>query len=120
MCYCDLTCNHISFSFVIRYIGDDSDCDYYRDSSSDGSSDSEFGKRTEHFIAQRNNQYRTGDASLQMNGLSIHNKHYSMQEGFSSDESETGNPQDLLFEYFDQDPPYSREPLADKASIVLT
>ncbi|KAK2451543.1 hypothetical protein QL285_010590 [Trifolium repens] len=90
-----------------RYVGEDSDVDYYRDSSSEGSSDSEFGKRTGHSIAQRNNQYRTGDASLQMNRLSV-------QEGFSSDESETGNPQDLLFEYFDQDPPYSREPLADK------
>ncbi|GAU51628.1 hypothetical protein TSUD_140390 [Trifolium subterraneum] len=88
-----------------RYIGEDSDVDYYRDSSSDGSSDSEFGKRTGH--SQRNNQYRTDDASLQMNRLSV-------QEGFSSDESETGNAQDLLFEYFDQDPPYSREPLADK------
>jgi hypothetical protein len=104
--------NSISFSFVIRYIGEDSDVDYYRDSSSEGSSDSEFGKRTGHSIAQRNNQYRTGDASIQMNRLSV-------QEGFSSDESETGNPQDLLFEYFDQDPPYSREPLADKVSTNL-
>jgi hypothetical protein len=104
--------NHLSFSFGIRYVGEDSDVDYYRDSSSEGSSDSEFGKRTGHSIAQRNNQYRTGDASLQMNRLSV-------QEGFSSDESETGNPQDLLFEYFDQDPPYSREPLADKVSTNL-
>lgn len=44
----------------------------------------------------------------------------SVQEGFSSDESETGNPQDLLFEYFDQEPPYGREPLADKASVDFT
>lgn len=43
-----------------------------------------------------------------------------VQEGFSSDESETGNPQDLLFEYFDQEPPYGREPLADKASVDFT
>ncbi|KAJ1387744.1 hypothetical protein SESBI_39732 [Sesbania bispinosa] len=97
-----------------RYIGEDSDSDYYRDSSSDGSSDCEFGKRTEHFIAQQNGQYRKGDASFQMSRLSVHDKHYTMQEGFSSDDSETGNPQHLLFEYFDQDPPYSREPLADK------
>ncbi|XP_004512895.1 uncharacterized protein [Cicer arietinum] len=70
-----------------RYIGEDSDGDYYRDSSSDGSSDSEFKKRTENSTSQRSNQHRTGDdASLQ----------------------------DLLFEYFDQDPPYSREPLSDK------
>ncbi|KAK7314590.1 hypothetical protein VNO77_33116 [Canavalia gladiata] len=89
-----------------RYNGEDSDTDYYRDSSSDGSSDSEFGKR--------NSQYWTGNTSLQMSRLSIHDKHNTMQEGFSSDDSETGSPQDLLFEYFDQDPPYSREPLTDK------
>lgn len=90
---CALVCNYISFSLVIRYIGEDSDGDYYRDSSSDGSSDSEFKKRTENSTSQRSNQHRTGDdASLQ----------------------------DLLFEYFDQDPPYSREPLSDKASTDLT
>ncbi|KOM41875.1 hypothetical protein LR48_Vigan04g207300 [Vigna angularis] len=31
-----------------------------------------------------------------------------MQEGFSNNDSETGNSQDLLFEYFDHDPPYSQ------------
>lgn len=118
MCFCALVCNGISFSFVIRYTGEDSDGDYYRDSSSDGSSDSEFGKRTENFIAQ-SSQYRPGNVSFQMSRLSVHDKHYAMQDGFSSDDSESGNPQDLLFEYFDQDPPYSREPLADKASSGL-
>lgn len=42
-----------------------------------------------------------------MSRLSVHD-HNTMQEGFSSDDSETGNPKDLLFEYFDHDPPYSR------------
>lgn len=55
-----------------------------------------------------------------MSRLSVHDKHNAIQEGFSRDDSETGNPQDLLlFEYFEQDPPYSREPLADKASTEL-
>lgn len=54
-----------------------------------------------------------------MSRLSVYDKHSTMQEGFSSDDSETGNPQDLLFEYFDHDPPYSREPLADKVSTSL-
>lgn len=54
-----------------------------------------------------------------MSRLSVHDKHNTIQEEFSSDDSETGSPQDLLFEYFDQDPPYSREPLADKASNHL-
>ncbi|TKY44739.1 hypothetical protein E2542_SST31017 [Spatholobus suberectus] len=97
-----------------RYTGEDSDGDYYRDSSSDGSSDSELGKRTELSIAQRNSQYWTGNALFQISRLSVYDKHNTMQEGFSSDDSDTGNPQDLLFEYFDHDPPYSREPLTDK------
>lgn len=43
-----------------------------------------------------------------------------MQEGFLSDEGESGNLQgDLLFEYLEHDPPYGREPLTDKASSVL-
>ncbi|MED6217545.1 hypothetical protein PIB30_018754 [Stylosanthes scabra] len=97
-----------------RYSGEDSDGDFYRDSSSDGSSDSDFGKRTEPFPAQRSSQYRAGNLSIRMSSLSVNDKLNSMQEGFSSDDSEGGNTQDLLFEYFDQDPPYGREPLADK------
>ncbi|KAL2626032.1 hypothetical protein AAZV13_07G086800 [Glycine max] len=87
-----------------------------RDSSSEGNSDSEFGKRSELFIAQRNSQYHTGDASFEMSRLSVHDKHNNntMQVGFSTDDSETWNPKDLLFEYFDHDPPYSREPFSDK------
>ncbi|MED6209513.1 hypothetical protein PIB30_055413 [Stylosanthes scabra] len=97
-----------------RYSDEDSDGDYYRDSISDGSSDSDFGKRTEPFPAQRSSQYRAGNVSIQMSSLSVNDKLNAMQEGFSSDDSEGGNTQDLLFEYFDQDPPYGREPLADK------
>ncbi|KAK8472341.1 hypothetical protein PHAVU_002G182600 [Phaseolus vulgaris] len=95
-----------------RYTSEDSDGDYYRDSCSDGSSDYEYGKRTE--FTTQSSQYLTGGISLQMNKQSINDKHGAVQEGFSSDDSETGNPQDLLFVYLEQDPPYSREPLADK------
>ncbi|KAG5040794.1 hypothetical protein JHK85_013270 [Glycine max] len=42
-----------------RYTGEDSDGDYYRDSCSEGSSDYEYGKRTE-FMTQRSSQYLTG------------------------------------------------------------
>lgn len=39
----------------------------------------------------------------------------AFQEGFSSDEGESGSSQGcLLFEYFARDQPYCREPLADK------
>lgn len=46
--------------------------------------------------------------------------HVAMQEGFSSDDSDTGNCQGcLLFQYMERDPPNRREPLADKASSLL-
>lgn len=115
-CECFLLVGRSNF-LVSRYVGEDSDSDSYRDSSSDRSSDFEIGKRTELSDAQRSCQHLTGDVSLHMRGLSVHDKHNTLQEGISSDDSETGNPQDdLVFEYFEQDPPYSREPLADKAS----
>lgn len=98
-----------------RYISEDSDGDYYRDSCSEGSSDCESGKRTECFTAQRSSKHLTSGVSSQMSTLSIHDKHNTVQEGFSSsDDSETGNPQELLFQYLEQGHPYGREPLADK------
>ncbi|XP_004504580.1 uncharacterized protein [Cicer arietinum] len=98
-----------------RYTSEDSDGDYYRDSCSEGSSDYESGKRTECFMAQRSSKHLTNGVSSQMSTLSVHDKHNTVQEGFSSsDDSETGNPQELLFQYLEQGHPYSREPLADK------
>lgn len=98
-----------------RYISEDSDGDYYRDSCSEGSSDCEYGKRAECFTAQRSSKHLTSGVSSQMSTLSIHDKHNTVQEGFSSsDDSETGNPQELLFQYLEQGHPYGREPLADK------
>nr|XP_024929219.1 uncharacterized protein LOC107418612 isoform X2 [Ziziphus jujuba var. spinosa] len=81
-----------------RQASEDSDGDYYRDSSSDGSSDYEVGKS-------------------RMGRLSIHDENSALQEGFSSDEGDARNSRGvLLFEYLERDPPYSREPLADKIS----
>ncbi|CAJ2677698.1 uncharacterized protein LOC123916121 isoform X2 [Trifolium pratense] len=98
-----------------RYASEDSDGDYYRDSCSEGSSDCDYGKRTECFTAQRSSKHSTSGVSSQMSTLSIHDKHNTVQEGFSSsDDSETGNPQELLFQYLEQGHPYSREPLTDK------
>lgn len=115
-----LVTNQIWFSHVIRYISEDSDGDYYRDSCSEGSSDCESGKRTECFTAQRSSKHLTSGVSSQMSTLSIHDKHNTVQEGFSSsDDSETGNPQELLFQYLEQGHPYGREPLADKAMSDL-
>lgn len=54
---------------------------------------------------------------LRMDGLSLREKRATLQEGVLSDDGEAGNSQGcLLFEYLEWDPPYSREPLADKVS----
>lgn len=43
----------------------------------------------------------------------------AFQEGFSSDEGESGSSQGCLFEYLERAPPYSREPLANKVSPFI-
>lgn len=51
-----------------------------------------------------------------LDGLSLR-EHPTLQEGFSSDEGESGNTQGcLMFEYLEREQPYGRVPLADKAS----
>ncbi|XP_057529213.1 uncharacterized protein LOC130807858 isoform X1 [Amaranthus tricolor] len=75
------------------------DSDYFsRDSSSDGSSDSERDRGLAYSRGQQNQQT-------------------VLQEGFSSDDGEYRAHQGcLLFEYLEHDQPYGREPLADKIS----
>nr|KYP75136.1 hypothetical protein KK1_007836 [Cajanus cajan] len=81
-----------------RQFGEDSDSDL-RDSSSDASSDCEAAKA----VPQR------------MGGLSLRDHHSLPEDDFSSDDGESVNSQGyLIFEYLERDPPYSREPLADK------
>lgn len=54
-----------------------------------------------------------------MDRLSLRETNVASQEGFSSDEGEVENSQGCrLFEFLEQDLPYSREPLADKASFL--
>ncbi|GER44423.1 hypothetical protein STAS_21323 [Striga asiatica] len=78
----------------LRPLGEESDSESFRDSCSDGSSDSEQDR---------------------VNELLSREQHTAFQEGFSSDEGESGSSQNhLLFEYFARDQPYCREPLADK------
>ncbi|XP_047943789.1 uncharacterized protein LOC125190509 [Salvia hispanica] len=89
-----LYADHSKSTTKLRRLGE-SDGEYCRDSSSDGSSDSEL----------------DGVPSP----LSEH--HMEFQEGFSSDEGEFGSSEgSLLFEYLARDQPYCREPLADKIS----
>ncbi|KAL5100511.1 hypothetical protein RYX36_004838 [Vicia faba] len=92
-------------------LGDDSDSDF-KDSSSDGSSDCEPARG---YREQRNLPHLSDDLSNWMGRLSVRNQHTLLQDGFSSDDGESINSQGyLLFEYFERDTPYGREPLADK------
>ncbi|CAA0818595.1 Protein of unknown function (DUF789 [Striga hermonthica] len=78
----------------LRRLGEESDGEYFRDSSSEGSSDSDQEKVGLNYTREQL---------------------MSLQEGFSSDEGEYGSSHGtLLFEYLERDPPYCREPLANK------
>lgn len=103
---------------VARQSSEDSDGDYYRDSSSDVSSDCEIEKEVKFSGEQRHLHKLTSQAACRMGRLSMHDERSAtLQEGFSSDDGEAQNSQGvLLFEYLERDPPFSREPLADKAS----
>ncbi|KAG5532343.1 hypothetical protein RHGRI_026841 [Rhododendron griersonianum] len=101
-----------------RRPGEDSDGDYFRDSSSDGSSDSEQ-ERCLNLREQHNHHRQMSEIPRRLDGLSLR-EHATIQEGFSSDEGESGNAQGcLMFEYLERDQPYGRVPLADKASFFI-
>ncbi|KAK8498486.1 hypothetical protein V6N13_100086 [Hibiscus sabdariffa] len=95
-----------------RQPGEDSDSDF-RDSSSDGSSDCELERRINISREQRNH-HMASEMSLRMDRLFMGDQQI-LHEDFSSDEGESVNSRSrLIFEYFEQDTPYSREPLANK------
>ncbi|KAK7280436.1 hypothetical protein RJT34_25500 [Clitoria ternatea] len=101
-----------------RQLGDDSDSDF-RDSSSDGSSSSDCEPVPERGLKymreQRNLPHLSDELPHLMGRLSLRDHHSLPQDGFSSDDGESVNSQGyLIFEYLERDPPYSREPLADK------
>lgn len=102
---------------VSRQASEDSDGDFYRDSSSDASSDYEIEKGVK-FSGEQRLHNLASEASYRMGRLSMHEEHSTaLQEAFLSDDGEAQNTQGvLLFEYLERDPPFSREPLADKAS----
>lgn len=93
---------------------EDSDSDF-RDSSSDGSSDCEPERRLKYMQEQPGHNNLLSDVCRRIDRLSLRDNPISLQEDFSSDEGESGNSQAcLIFEYLERDPPYGREPLADK------
>ncbi|KAG5522095.1 hypothetical protein RHGRI_034332 [Rhododendron griersonianum] len=90
-----------------RRPGEESDADSSRETSSDGGSECGAERGTNHAQgawSQRNNMHAIAQS---FNRLSVDKGEISDPPGF------------LLFEYFDSAPPFSREPLADKASRFL-
>ncbi|KAL6193361.1 hypothetical protein ACLB2K_034445 [Fragaria x ananassa] len=103
--------NSMKVSSKSRRPDEDSDSDF-RDSSSDGSCDSESDK---YLRKQRNHQMLSSEIPQRLERIALRDQHYPLHEDCSSDEGEPVNSQGcLLFEYFERDVPYCREPLADK------
>ncbi|GAB2294301.1 hypothetical protein Dimus_028511 [Dionaea muscipula] len=98
----------------IRRPGEESDGDTSRETSSDGSSDLDTDRGSNYFQGAWNQQDLTDATVHGMQRLSMRNKPFN---GSSSDEGESSTGA-LVFEYMEYDPPYSREPLADKISTL--
>ncbi|KAL5996292.1 hypothetical protein ACLOJK_026368 [Asimina triloba] len=100
--------------------GEESDADSYRDTSSDGSSDSEI-DRSKHVSPEAWGHHNLIDSSiLRINRLTVRDKSQAVvQGGIINDDVGVSNPHGIpIFEYFERDTPYSRKPLADKASSI--
>ena len=106
--------------FCGRRPGEESDTESSRETSSDGSAD--YGvERGANSVAQGPwNQQKLADVNTQnMSRLSLRNKPF-MGSPSGEGEGEVSNPPGLLvFQYMEQDSPYGREPLADKASAIF-
>lgn len=88
-----------------------------RESSSDTSSEYGAERGANGVVHGGWSQQNIVEANIQgLKRVSLRNKTVT---GSSSDESENSNPPgQLVFEYLEHDPPFSREPLADKASAL--
>ncbi|KAL0463545.1 UNVERIFIED_CONTAM: hypothetical protein Slati_0242100 [Sesamum latifolium] len=73
----------------LRRLGEESDGEYFRDSSSDVSSDSEQDRGGLSYSREPLNYLQTSDGSLRVDQL-FREQHMAFQEGFSSDEGESG------------------------------
>ncbi|KAM7276548.1 hypothetical protein ACFE04_018414 [Oxalis oulophora] len=97
----------------LRQPGEDTDSDF-RDSSSDGCSDSEADRGLQYSTEQR---IVTGNIPPRIGRLSLRDNHSVLHADCSSDEGESMiSHRNILFEYFEYASPFGREPLADKIS----
>ncbi|GAB4850840.1 hypothetical protein Ancab_030141 [Ancistrocladus abbreviatus] len=104
---------------AIRRPGEESDADSSRETSSDGSSDHEIERGSNFYFQGVWRHQDLTEPNIQgMKRLELRNKPFN---GSSSDDGEfCGSPGALVFEYLEHDPPYSREPLADKISLLAS
>lgn len=95
--------------------GAETDAGSSRETSSDGSSNYRAKRGVDNGVQGPWTQQTITDANIQsLNRISLRNKPVG---GSSSDEYEISNPPGrLIFEYMEHAPPFTREPLADKAS----
>ncbi|KDP27870.1 hypothetical protein JCGZ_18950 [Jatropha curcas] len=103
----------------LRRPGDESDADSSRETSSDGSSDYGADRVVNNGFRGHLTQQNIADANIQsLNRLSLRNKPL---RGSSSDECEISNPPgQLIFEYMEHASPFTRQPLADKISVLAS
>lgn len=105
------------FLYIGRLASEDSDLDSSRDTSSDGSIEYEFGKSCNFSREQWLHDHLACENIVKLRKTSLSDEHSTMQEGFSSDDGDAGNPRSvLLFQFLEQDLPYQRVPLADKVT----
>ncbi|KAM7485025.1 hypothetical protein LguiA_001034 [Lonicera macranthoides] len=102
----------------LRRPGEESDAESSRGTSSDGSSECGARLRASDVQGPWGPQNLVNATTQNFNRLSVRNNFVT---GPAVDESEISNPPGLLiFEYFEHDLPYSREPLANKISVLAS
>lgn len=102
-----------------RQASDNSNGEYNRDSSSDGSIHYEIENGMKNSWDQNHHHLKGSYPLKRMASLSLRDK--DNVEGFSIDDGEVDRDirSSLLFEFLEQDPPYSREPLSHKVSACF-
>ncbi|GLT32551.1 hypothetical protein SLA2020_072110 [Shorea laevis] len=102
----------------LRRPGGESD-ESSRETSSDDSSDFGMVRRANNAVQGAWSQHNIADVNIQRSSRqSLKNGQFVSS---SSDESEIGNPPgQLIFEYLEHQLPFTREPLADKISILAS
>ncbi|XP_039060445.1 uncharacterized protein LOC120204421 [Hibiscus syriacus] len=105
----------------LRRLGEESDAESSRETSSDGSnSDCGMGRRANNVVQGARSQLKVADSYIErLTRLSLRNRSFG---GSSGDESDSCNPpnQQLIFEYLEHDQPFSREPLAGKIAVLAS